>query len=96
MTQHYAEPERSVDPYSLPNIETWSDRITELTCSCGVYDIPTSHEAICPSCGADAESIEATERIGWFGWCCLPGCMPDSPMCGPHDTERELLDAMRN
>jgi len=29
---------------------------------------------------------------GWYGWFCLPGCLPDSEPYGPYETEQELID----
>lgn len=97
MSYYYADPncERGT---ALPNIETWSDTVAELECSCGAYDVPLEHtapEAICPSCGADALEVSQTERTAWFGWFCFPGCLPDSGLFGPYDTEAELVAAMR-
>lgn len=39
--------------------------------------------------------IFANEAEGWYYWCCLPGCLPDSDASGPYATEEAALDAAR-
>lgn len=36
---------------------------------------------------------DAAKLEGWYVWCCLPGCMPDSDALGPYKTEREAAIA---
>jgi hypothetical protein len=82
------------------NMEVWSDRVTEVTCACGCYDLP--HDAVhsdarvyCPSCEDEipADGIKDTDRVAFWFWCCSPGCMPEGPPDGPYDTAIEALEA---
>lgn len=94
--QSYSDPERENDDYALPDIEVWQDRVSEVTCKCGVYDVPfdTAHAegvAYCPSCEREAESVTDTDREAWWWWSCFPGCLPDGDPVGPFETEAEAL-----
>ena len=40
---------------------------------------------------------EAAEGLaGWYVWCCLPGCLPDSEACGPYYSEQDAAAAYLN
>ncbi len=94
--------------YSLPDVEVWSDYITIVRSRCGQFEVPRDSDnarGFCPSCGratcVDAltfedSGIERTERIGWFWWTCLPGCLPDSDAHGPYDTEQAAINAAQD
>lgn len=41
----------------------------------------------------DGDSVN--NDAGWYWWCCLPGCMPDSEPTGPYDTEEEAIAEAR-
>lgn len=94
--QAYSDKSRESDPHALPDVEVWSDIISEVTCACGVYEVPydeahATDTTYCPSCGREAESVKDTDREAWFWWSCFPGCMPDSDPVGPFETEAEAL-----
>ena len=109
MSRHCFDPERESDTHALPDLELWEDGIYSVTCTkgCGTFDVPSSEveaessasgpaaRCYCPSCEWQVGTAEKTERRGWFFWFCLPGCMPDSSVFGPYDTEQEALDAAR-
>jgi len=102
MAQHYSDPKRETEEHALPNVEVWEDRVSIIHCSCGDYEVPYDHahaeaETYCPSCerealgNEDQEPVEDTDRAAWWWWTCLPGCMPDSSVNGPFDSEAEAL-----
>lgn len=97
MTQHYSDPEREDETYTLPDLEVWLDTIYEITCCCGVTEVPGQPEnpITCPSCERQAESGKSTGRTGYFYWFCLPGCLPDSDAYGPFDSEEVALEQAR-
>jgi hypothetical protein len=39
----------------------------------------------------EGDALEA----GWYWWCCLPGCMPDSSPYGPFSSEDMAVEDMR-
>lgn len=106
MSQHYSDPKRANDKWSLPDVEIWQDNIAEVYTKCGVFDVPgkvlhaQGDYITCPSC--DRESCVEGEadmagRQGWFYWFCLPGCIPDSERpIGPFDSEEEALNDARD
>lgn len=96
MSQAYSDPKRADDPHALPDVEVWCDLVSVVSCRCGDYELPTEHAhadsvTYCPSCERPAESVEDTKREAWWYWYCLPGCMPDSSVFGPFETEDEAL-----
>ena len=103
MSQHYSNPDREDDTYSLPDVEVWEDTIVEISTDCGVFEVGSLSEnarGFCPSCDKatcvhdlDDDGIVRTERTGWFYWFCFPGCLPDSEPNGPYATEQEAIDA---
>ena len=40
-----------------------------------------------------AESIEFVSHTGWYYWFCFPGCLPDSDLIGPFETEAAAVAA---
>jgi hypothetical protein len=98
MAQEYSDPTRASDPYSLPDVEVWEDVTWEIDCTCGTYDVPASHcqndrHGTCPSCGAEERPIlRENARKSWWYWYCFPGCMPDSEVNGPFDSEAEARE----
>lgn len=86
MPYHYNDPTRAEDPYALPDIEVfevWTDAHG------------TRHNAWdwADTEGFDGDGPEPCVD-GWYAQSCMPGYLPnsDSPE-GPHDTEREALEA---
>lgn len=107
MSQQYSNPKRASDPYALPDVEVWRDRITVIKCRCGDYEVheesitvlSADEDVHCPSCDklVSRQDVEFTGRQGWFWWSCLPGCLPDSSPFGPFESEQEALtDAQAN
>ena len=39
MAQHYSDPDRESDRYSLPDVEGWNDYITIVQSKCGVFEV---------------------------------------------------------
>lgn len=100
MSQHYTDPKREDETYSLPDLEVWKERISEISCRCGVYEVHESaavdnDEGYCPSCERSGAEIIPTVRVGWFYWFCFPGCLPDSDAYGPFDSEEVALEQAR-
>lgn len=98
--QAYSDPDREEDPYSLPDIEVWEDRIATVICpKCGEFDVPYSRayagpHAECPSCERYDETVDrrySETKTAWWYWYCFPGCLPDSDPVGPFSTEDEAL-----
>ena len=36
------------------------------------------------------------KEAGWYWWCCLSGCLPDSDPYGPFTSESEAVSDMRD
>lgn len=96
----YSEQDELSALASAHNAVVWEEAIAELECAadnCGdTSEVPGtglqgSWEE-CPSCGGKVTS-KLTGRKGWWWWTCLPGCLPDSDVSGPHDS---ALDALRD
>lgn len=99
MAQHYSDPNET-DPYALPDLEVWEDRLFNVECRCGDYEIPepaSFDDVLCPSCEGKPLSVggisdaNGTPKVGWFWWSCFPGCLPDGEPSGPFATEAEAL-----
>ena len=93
MTQAYSNPDRENEPMTLPNIEIWSEHPVKLEClKCGEeYTLPESHATSCPECDGHVSSSSTKMKPVWWWWACFPGCLPDSDVNGPFDTEEEAL-----
>ena len=102
MPYHYSRPSRESEPTALPDLEVWRDRIANVSCSCGEYDVPARYAEDgmgCPSeCGRTiaVDAIEPTKRFGWFYWFCFPGCLPEGDARGPFETEDAALADARD
>ena len=110
MSQHYSDPKRANDAYSLPDVETFY---------MGAEDFLTAHSDTwmadamrgcwpeSASHMADDENDErrydetrherAHELAGWYWWACFPGCLPDGDgePSGPFATEDDALEDAR-
>lgn len=110
MSQHYSDPDRIDEPHALPDVEVWQDYVTIVRSKCGEFEVGRASDAargFCPSCDRatcvrdldtfdpEESGIQHTERLAWFAWYCLPGCLPDSEPYGPYPTEQDALDAIR-
>jgi hypothetical protein len=99
VSQHYTDPNRAKDSYSLPDLEIWPDYIATVDCAhCGAFELPLSgatatDKVYCPSCEREAVHSGTSETEKYWYWFCLPGCMPDSDAYGPYDSEDEALNA---
>ena len=87
MSQHYSDPNRESDAYSLPDVETFY---------LSAEDFLTAHpDTWMYAAMAEQYSLSlqegAAELAGWYYWFCLPGCLPDSEPSGPYATEAEAL-----
>ena len=86
MSQHYSNPWREDDPYSLPDVEVFYMEASEFT---------KADKDTWIAEGMKEEGGSATDLEGWYYWYCLPGCLPDSNPMGPYNTKREALEAAR-
>ena len=88
MAQHYSNPERAGDKWSLPDVETFEQAYDYCpTCGSLMQDEDAKGHVHCLEC---ATSKRPTKR-GWFYWFCLPGCLPDSEPFGPYETEQAAI-----
>jgi hypothetical protein len=100
MSQHYSNPDRESDTWSLPDLEVFeltarevAERDDEL-----IYHYSKRHEFRLASMNSRTrekmfDTIIEEEGItgGWFYWFCFPGCMPDSDAIGPFASHKEAL-----
>ena len=85
MSQHYSEPERENDKWSLPDLETFYMESGEFTNA-----DPDTWMAESVKDGNDPAYCE-----GWYYWFCFPGCLPEGNASGPFDTEDLALSEAR-
>lgn len=91
MSQHYSNPRRASDPYSLPDIETFQIAYRYCPeCDALMQDEDAAGMVACLDDDCPVERLRPT-FIGWFYWSCFPGCLPNSDPIGPFDTEDEAL-----
>lgn len=91
MSMHYCCDVRAKSATLLPNIAVMTAPVFECE-DCGA-SYPGDVEA-CAECGSkDVYSRTAGARYWWA--CSLPGCVPDSDLSGPFDTENEALKDAR-
>lgn len=98
--QAYSNPKRASDPYALPNIEVFQltameaaeqdeDEIFEYL-KRPEFRLATMDSKVRERMlETMVEELEITG--GWYWWACFPGCLPDSNLFGPFDTEAEAL-----
>lgn len=43
----------------------------------------------------DAPEGETFPEPGWYWWACFPGCLPDSDVMGPFDSEEAAIEDAR-
>ena len=105
MAQHYSNLKGARDPYTLPDLETFTANVVHIECRCGDYDIadgPAFSDITCPSCERTPESVgyvsnpDGSRKQAWFWWPCLPGCLPDGAPNGPFRTEADALADARD
>ena len=82
MSQHYSDPSRADDAWSLPDVEVFELTAREVA----ERDEDLFYEYI------EDECITG----GWFYWFCFPGCMPESDAFGPYKTRQEAIDASQD
>lgn len=99
MSQHYRQPNRAEDPYSLPDVETFRARYGDCPfCTSTVIEDGTG-QFHCNECqdGRRAQGVTPADILtGWFFWSCFPGCLPDSDPSGPYTTEAQATQAAQN
>ena len=87
MSQHYSDPSRDSDTYSLPDVEVFYVSAPEFLNAepdTWMYDRTRTSGG----CSSDLE--------GWYFWTCFPGCLPDSDAEGPYATELDALNAAQD
>ena len=98
MPQHYMDPSNANDPHRLPNILTML--VAYAYCGdCGslVLSETGAKRERCqePGCDDNPDGAEVN-KVAWFYWFCLPGCLPDSEPVGPFETEEAALADARS
>lgn len=100
MSQHYRDPKRANDPYSLPDVETFRAFSGDCPfCTSGVTVHAAGETIYCDNCSAGRKGFELrSDQLteGWFYWSCFPGCLPESDPIGPFDTEDEAIADARD
>lgn len=99
--QAYSDVSREDDPHALPDIEVWQAATYRYDCRrCGDFILDEGSAtadpdgATCPGCGRQGPgegTLVRTGQTAWFWWSCFPGCLPDSDVRGPFETEAEAL-----
>lgn len=94
----YRREKNNADIATDNHVEWWSEEAYEVTCKCGVYTVNAARAEPfptidCPSCGADVREadVKPTGQAKWWWWTCMPGCLPDSDVFGPFDSEAQCL-----
>ena len=82
----YYSPKRESDPYALPDIEVFYLSVDEVNTlpDEGFSDGGEEYTQ------AEIESINK-DKVGFYYWYCMPGCLPDSEAIGPFETEEQAL-----
>lgn len=106
MAQHYSNPKRENDKWSLPDVETFQLTAAEVAerDEDMIREYMKRHEFRLAGMNSrdrermiDAMVEENGIEGGWFYWFCLPGCMPDNDAIGPFKTQADALaDAREN
>jgi hypothetical protein len=94
MSQHYSDPSRENDKYSLPDVETFAARYGDCPFCTSTVVEDGGGEFHCDSCmdGHKGQGVTPDDvQTGWFYWFCFPGCMPEGDPIGPFDTEAEAI-----
>jgi len=102
MAQHYSDPERERDTWSLPDVETFQLTAHEVaeTMEDEIYQ-GLKQFPLATMNSREREKLldwiveEYSVRGGWFYWFCFPGCMPEGPAMGPYKTQAAALKAAR-
>lgn len=99
MSQHYSDPSRESDDYSLPNVETFRARYGDCPFCTSTVVEDGSGQFHCEEChdGRTSQGVTPAEiNTGWFYWYCFPGCLPEGEPMGPYKTERAAVKAARD
>jgi hypothetical protein len=100
MSQHYSDPTREHDKWTLPDVEVFYMAASEFLANDGTWMAERMQEYIADAPDeivADAFRTETAQGMaGWYYWYCFPGCMPDSDPFGPFESEQAAIDAMRD
>lgn len=102
MSQHYSDPSRAKDKWSLPDVEVFQLTAREVAERDDdmIHEYMKRHEFRLAAMNSTAREAMFDAMIeeegitgGWFFWFCLPGCMPDSDAFGPYDSHDEAVKA---
>jgi hypothetical protein len=93
MAQHYSDPTREHDKWSLPDVEMFQANYRYcVECSSLVFfDHYTDDDGRLVAECSDCATVNELSQRGWFYWFCVPGCLPDSEPFGPFATQAEAL-----
>lgn len=87
MAHHYSDPARETDPIALPDVETfYHEHMKRERCMLNAGEMER-RGGVCPTDDDEGDC----RGTGWFYWFCFPGCLPDSDLIGPFDTEAAAL-----
>ncbi len=78
--QAYSNPKREHDPHALPDVEVFQID------NKGYLD---GEPFVLPH--LPGEQAYGLTLPGWYWWFCFPGCLPDSELSGPFETEDAAL-----
>ena len=97
--QHYMYPEDANDPTRLPNIETFQAAYSYCP-DCGSLSykdvVMKGYRLLCEEKECRDNNVTVLlDRLGWFHWFCVPGCLADSEPMGPFDSEALALEDAR-
>ena len=105
MSQHYSNPDRAADKWSLPDAEVFQLTAREVAERDGdlIADYMKRREFRLANFNSrdrdrlfDAMIEEEGISGGFFYWHCLPGCMPDSDAFGPFETRQAAIEDAEN
>ena len=85
--QFYTDPARADDTYALPDAEVFHvdaiDLEDEDTCFADLVAGKVED-------GYDRDEA-IHDLIGFYWWCCFPGCMPEGDPMGPFATQEDAI-----
>lgn len=102
MSQHYSNPTRAANKWSLPDVKVFQLTAAEVVEQDDdlMREYSRRHEFRLATMNSrvrermiDAIVEEQGITGGWFYWYCFPGCLPDSDPFGPYPTRADAIAA---